>query len=79
MSRADLTTEALQGYRAARGSACPHPQGSRIADAWIVGFWLQALGRAAPASVVASRFNSTLVVDDTMRVYVAPDGSVWHC
>ena len=51
MASQDLTPEALEGFAAQLGDkpahqACPHYTSSPAGMAWLVGAWLQKIGRA---------------------------------
>ncbi len=63
----DMTTEAALGY-ANSEATCPYLATSNSSDAWHIGAWLNATGRAKPWDVRKSRGYTFHVNDMKVRI-----------
>lgn len=50
-----MTPQALEGYAAPDGDACPYLYSSANGIAWDIGRWMRATGRGTPTDVRMSR------------------------
>lgn len=55
MREKDLTAQAMEGYTAGNGAACPYYKSSATGMAWQVGAMLRRTGRTAPRNVRMGR------------------------
>lgn len=67
----NLTDEAMKGYHAPDGSACPHYDSSPSGMAWLVGQWLKTTGRPEPRDVRMSR-GYTVRANDMLISVASP-------
>ena len=77
MARLDLTPHACEGYDAPAGAACPYYATSPASEAWLLGAFLRATGRARPRDVRPGRGARVNVQDMRFR-RLDNDGRQWE-